>query len=209
MKDRQRLIDKAKKLLEKHADIKSSNKRGGKKYIVTETSATEKYSLDEKLIEQDSKFDGYYGIQSSEIEMSATDIIEAYRTLWRIEESFKVMKSTLEVRPIFHWRPEYIHGHFVLCFLAFMLERKLEMLINEQEIENSPEKIQEALHSMQLAKVTLNNETVYIKAKNKPLANHICRALKLKQPQNINNEEQLREVFKVERKNPWGQLCLF
>ena len=209
MKDRQRLIDKAKKLLEKPADIKSSNKRGGKKYIVTETSATEKYSLDEKLIKHDSKFDGYYGIQSSEIEMSATDIIEAYRTLWRIEESFKVMKSTLEVRPVFHWRSEYIHGHFVLCFLAFMLERKLEMLINEQEIENSPKKIQEALNSMQLAKVSLNNETVYIKAKNKPLANHICRILKLKQPQNINNEDQLREVFEIARKDPWGQLCLF
>jgi hypothetical protein len=90
-----------------------------------------------------------------------------------------------------------------------MLERKLEMLLNEQEIEYSPEKIREALNSMQLAKVIVNDETLYIKAKNKPLANHICRILKLKQPQNINNEEQLKCLFDIDQKSLWGQLCLF
>ena len=63
---------------------------------------SETFNLDEELIESDSKFDGYYGIQTSEKEMPATEIIETYRILWRIEESFRVMKSTLEVRPIFH-----------------------------------------------------------------------------------------------------------
>ena len=207
-KDRQRLIDKAAKLLANPADIKSSKKRGGKKYISVSNS-TESYSLDEKRIEADSKFDGYYGIQSSEKTMPADEIIGAYRTLWRIEESFRVMKSTLEVRPVFHWKPERIHGHFVVCFLAFMLERKLEMLLNEQEIDNSPERIREALNSMQLAKVTLNDETVYIKAKGQPLANHICRILKLKLPQNINTEEQLASIFEIEQKTLWGQTCLF
>ena len=206
--DRLRLIDKAKKLLEKPSNIKSSNKRGGKKYLL-ETKNETAFSLDEKLIENDSKFDGYYGIQSSEKAMPAMKIIEAYRTLWRIEESFRVMKSTLEVRPVFHWKKERIHGHFVVCFLAFMLERRLEMLISEQEIEHSPEKIKEALNAMQLAKVTLNNEIVYIKAKNNPLANHICKQLDLKQPQNINSKEQLKHIFGIDKKNPWGQLSLF
>lgn len=206
--DRQRLIEKAKKMLETPANIRSSNKRGGKKYLMG-TGGAETFSLDEGLIESDSKFDGYYGIQTSEKEMTAPEIIEAYRTLWRIEESFRVMKSTLEVRPIFHWKPERIHGHFVVCFLAFMLERKLEMLLDEHEIENSPGKIREALNTMQLAKVTLNDETVYIKAKNQPLANHICKILKLKQPQNISNENQLISVFGIEKKKLWGQLSLF
>jgi transposase len=206
--DRERLIEKAKKMLDNPANIKSSNKRGGKKYLIG-SGGSETFSLDEKLIESDSKFDGYYGIQTSEKEMAAPEIIEAYRTLWRIEESFRVMKSTLEVRPIFHWKPKRIQGHFVVCFLSFMLERKLEMLLNEHEIDNSPERIREALNTMQLAKVDINEETIYIKAKNQPLANHICKILKLKQPQNFNNEKELSSIFTIDKKKLWEQLSLF
>ena len=90
-RDRERLIEKAKKLLEQPSNIKSSNKRGGKKYL-REQNSRSTFELDEKLIEKDSKFDGYYGIVTSEKEMSGTEIIEAYRGLWRIEESFGRVK---------------------------------------------------------------------------------------------------------------------
>ena len=208
--DRQRLIDKATKLLDKPEYITANNKRGGKKYL-KETSKKQAttYDLDQLAIDKDSKFDGYYGIQTSEKEMTANEIIEAYHTLWKIEESFRVMKSTLEVRPIFHWKPERIHGHFVVCFLSFMLERKLEMMLNDAEIENSPTKIQEALNSMQLAKTTLNNEEMYIKAKNISLANNIFKILKIKLPQNINNKQQILETLRIDKKLSWGQLSLF
>ena len=206
--DRQRLIDKANKLLQNPEYIKSSNKRGGKKYL-KESGEKATFNLDEALIAKDERFDGYYGIQTSEKEMTADEIIEAYHTLWKIEESFRVMKSTLEVRPIFHWKPERIHGHFVACFLAFMLERRLEFLLNEAEIENSPEKIREALNEMQLAKLTLNNDEVYIKAKHKTLANQICKILKIKLPQNLNTKQQLEELLKIDKKISWGQLSLF
>jgi len=57
--------------------------------------------------------------------------MDAYHTLWKIEESFRITKSTLEVRPVFHWTPKRIRGHFVLCFLSFMMERKLEALLHD------------------------------------------------------------------------------
>jgi len=205
--DRQRLIDKARKLLENPSSIKSSNKRGGKKYINADGKTS--YNLNNAAIEKDSRFDGYYGIQTSEKEMSADQITEAYHTLWKIEESFRIVKSSLEVRPVFHWKPERIHGHFMVCFLAFMMERRLETLLNEAGIENSPETIKEALNAMLLAKVTLNGEETYIKAKNKPLATRICGLLKIALPQNINTKLQIDELCIIGRKNPWGQLALF
>jgi hypothetical protein len=95
--DRERLIEKAKKLLQNPEGIKASNRRGGKKYL-RDTSAQEAtWELDEKRIAQDARFDGYYGIQTSEKDLSALEVMDAYHTLWRIEESFRVMKSTLEV----------------------------------------------------------------------------------------------------------------
>lgn len=209
LKDRQRLIEKAEKLLENPESIKAGNKRGGKKYLAQNSDKTI-YSLDNPAIERDNQFDGYYGIQTSEKSMTATDIMDAYHTLWKIEESFRIMKSTLEVRPIFHWKPERIHGHFVVCFLAFMLERKLEFLLDERGVANSPEQIKEALNSMMLAKVEFNGEEIYIKAKHKSLASDIFKTLQLKLPKNLNSKNQVVEILNVGvRKSSWGQLTLF
>jgi transposase len=66
--------------------------------------------------------------------LSVEKILDAHHTLWRIEESFKIMKSTLEVRPIFHWTEKRIKGHFVVCFMAFLLERTLEVKLKKAEI---------------------------------------------------------------------------
>jgi transposase len=193
-KDRERLIDKAKNLLENPEKINALNKRGGKKYIdKTEPGKPDTWILASEKIEQDAQFDGYYGIQTSEKSMSATDIVEAYHTLWKIEESFRIMKSTMEVRPIFHWTPKRIEGHFVLCFLAFLMERKLEFILNieKDDVSVSPDRIQESLNNMQVVALTANNERLFIKAKTDPLANKIFKLLGLNLPLNISTPPEL------------------
>jgi transposase len=209
--DRQKLLEKAESLLEQPNVIAQSNKRGGKKFIKEINHAETKYCLNQELIEKDKRFDGFYGIQTSEKAMSAVDIMEAYHTLWKIEESFRIMKSTLEIRPIFHWTPERIRGHFLICFLAFMLERRLEFILRENNIEFSPERIRAALCGMQLVKLDVNDETVYIKTKMEELAVHICKLLNIKLPDNINTHHQLCDIFakSVPQKHLWGQLFLF
>jgi transposase len=211
--DRERLIEKARKLLQKPESIKASNKRGGKKYLLDTSPKEATWALDEKSIAQDTRFDGYYGIQTSEKELSPMDVLDAYHTLWKIEESFRIMKSTLEVRPVFHWTPKRIRGHFMVCFLSFLMERKLESLLHgdkEKGLQVSPDRIQEALNTMQLASVTLGGEEVYIKAKNHPLGNQIFKKLSLKLPKNISTKEELEGCFQIKKKREsWGQLCLF
>jgi hypothetical protein len=95
IKDRDRLVKKAEKLLENPEEIKSTNKRGGRKYIdqTTQEKDVVTYSLAKDKIERDSKFDGYYAIQTSEKSLSASEIMDAYHMLWKIEESFRIMKS--------------------------------------------------------------------------------------------------------------------
>ena len=141
------------------------------------------------------------------------DVLDAYHTLWTIEESFRVMKSTLEVRPVFHWTPKRIRGHFMVCFLSFLMERKLEALLRdekEKDLQVSPGRIQEALNTMQLASVTLGGEDVYIKAKNHSLGNQIFKELGLKLPKNISIREEIYSCIQIKtNKDTWGQLCLF
>jgi transposase len=147
--DRTRLIEKAEKLLKNIVTINGSLKRGGKKYL-KETNRM-KLELDTDAISKDEMFDGYYAIEVSRTDMDVEDILSAYHTLWKIEESFRIMKSTLEVRPVFHWTEKRIKGHFVVCFLSFLLERTLELMLKENNINASPERIKEALNSLNIA----------------------------------------------------------
>jgi len=83
--------------------------------------------LDLNKLKEDEALDGYYVIVTSEFEESDDKIIEMYRGLWRIEESFRVTKSDLEARPVFVSRADHIEAHFLTCFVSLVIARILEM----------------------------------------------------------------------------------
>jgi len=186
--DRERLVDKARTLVDEPGKINASFKRGGRKYLKREVKEDEKsnWTVDEAGIERDARFDGYYGIQTSERDLQPEEILSAYHTLWKIEESFRIMKSTLEVRPIFHWTEKRIKGHFVVCFLAFLLERKLEQQLNKAGVRDaSPERIREAINRMEFAEIEMQGQSYYIKTKGTELGNRILRVLHMQPPKTM------------------------
>ena len=187
--DRERLKEKAQLLLQNQSKITASNKRGGKKYL--KNTSQETWYLDEEALSRDEQFDGYYAIETSEQDINPQAALAAYHTLWKIEESFRIMKSTLEVRPIFHWTEKRIKGHFVICFLAFLLERTLEFKLKEAQEEASPQAIREALNSLNFAEVEIENQQFLLKVKGTELSNKILKLLKIKPPKNITPKEEL------------------
>ena len=86
-------------------------------------------SLNQAKIDEDMTFAGYNLLVSSEINKSALDIYDTYHGLWRIEESFRVMKTYLEARPVYLQKTESIYGHFTICYLALTLLRLLELKV--------------------------------------------------------------------------------
>ena len=212
--DRERMIEKAQNLLKRPELIASTNKRGGRKYINQTNKEKDKpeYALAESKIEQDAQFDGYYAIQVSEKNMNAADVLDAYHTLWKIEESFRIMKSTLEIRPVYHSSPNRIKGHFVVCFLAFLMERKMELLIkdgnNDSEWASSPQKIQEALNTMQLAAVPTSQGAKFVKVKPHILAPKIFKRTGINMPGNISTEDDLRTLFRLDSELEFTQMSL-
>lgn len=83
--------------------------------------------LDNNKIREDEALDGYYVIVTSEYKETSDRIIDMYRGLWKIEESFRVTKSDLEARPVYVSRDEHIEAHFLTCFVALTIARILEM----------------------------------------------------------------------------------
>lgn len=86
-------------------------------------------SLNEDKIKEDLALAGYNLLVTSETNKSATDIYKAYHCLWRIEESFRIMKTYLEARPVFLQTKESIYGHFLICYYALTILRLLELKV--------------------------------------------------------------------------------
>jgi transposase len=86
--------------------------------------------LDIAKIEEEEQYDGYYAIVTSELDEKDEHIIDLYRQLWHIEESFKVTKSVLEARPVYLRTQEHINAHFLICFISLLIARIAELRLN-------------------------------------------------------------------------------
>jgi len=114
----------------KYVTFKSTSK--GK---VTEDKV--KAVINEDKINEDLKLAGYNLLVTSETKMKASDIYKTYHNLWRIEESFRIMKSDLDARPAFVQTEETIKGHFLICYLTVLLERIFQIFILEDKYPHS------------------------------------------------------------------------
>lgn len=93
--------------------------------------------INQDAIDKDLKFAGYNLLVTSEIEMTDQDIYSTYHNLWRIEESFKIMKSDLDARPVFLQKEDTIKGHFLICYLTVLLERLFQFKVLENKYSTS------------------------------------------------------------------------
>lgn len=186
--ERQRMIEKAQQMIQEKQP--PFPKKGYKRYVATEGSH-KAVGLDEERMRADARWDGIAGIQCSDDQMNAREIIDAYSQLWRIENSFRILKTTMRTRPIYHWTPKRIQGHFVICFIAFVLERALENKLKKSGIETSPEKIKQAINSLEISEIQLGDQIYYLKSKHQPLAGKILKALRIKHLKNVSAREEL------------------
>ena len=152
-----RQVEKAKKL--RACEAKKSEYGDSSKYVTfvftdkkgTKTTGKSKVEINEKAIENAKKLAGYNMLITSEIRMTASEIYAAYHNLWRIEESFRIMKSQLDARPIFMQKQETITGHFLICYLAVLLTRLLQ--IHTLKDEYGTEEIFDFIRDFRIAKI--------------------------------------------------------
>ena len=153
-----RQVEKAKKL--RACEAKKSEYGDSSKYVTfistdkkgTKTAGKVKVEINEKAIENAKKLAGYNMIITSEIHMSASEIYASYHNLWRIEESFRIMKSQLDARPAYMQKQETITGHFLICYLAVLLTRLLQIHVLKDEY--GTEEIFDFIHDFRVAKIS-------------------------------------------------------
>ena len=153
-----RQVEKAKNL--RACEAKKSEYGDSSKYVTfistdkkgTKTTGKVKVEINEKAIENAKKLAGYNMIITSEIHMSASEIYASYHNLWRIEESFRIMKSQLDARPAYMQKQETITGHFLICYLAVLLTRLLQIHVLKNQY--GTEEIFDFIHDFRVAKIS-------------------------------------------------------
>jgi len=152
-KKRERLLTGLKKKLNKSGEIEASSvksKRGRNRYLkATNGQEAKSYVLDEEQITKDAKWDGLHGVVT-DLPVSKTeeikDVLSHYHSLWRIEESFRISKSGLKIRPIYHYKKERVRAHISLIYMAYACIRHLQMRLKlTQNVDMSVDEIRKAL----------------------------------------------------------------
>lgn len=166
-------IEKARLL--KTSQAKKSEYGACSKYVIfttadkkgNDTDGKIKVTMNEKLIQKSLELAGYNMLVTSEITMTDKDIYDAYHNLWRIEESFRIMKSQLDARPVYLQKEDTITGHFLICYLAVLLTRLLQFKVLNNRY--CSEDLFEFIHDFRVAKISdrkyinLARKTTFIK----------------------------------------------
>lgn len=148
--DRAPVVAKARALIQNPSGFNKYNSYGAAKYVKhiefdKETGeilrAKSLLSFNEAALSEEEKLDGYYVIATSCCNASDDWVIDTYKGLWRIEETFRVTKGELEARPAYVSREDHIQAHFLTCFLSLvllrLLQRKIENRFSSERILSS------------------------------------------------------------------------
>lgn len=149
--EREKGIAKLKTKVEKHQSPKDYlSNQGYKKFLQLDKQCDAKVTLNEEKIAQASRWDGLKGlIVSKNSQLSNEEVLTQYNNLWQVEQSFRITKHDLKIRPIYHWKPSRVKAHLAISFTAYMLCRYLEHRVKTQYKKLSPAVLRSILLSVQ------------------------------------------------------------
>jgi transposase len=177
-RERARVLEKAAVLVKDPSAYSRHTHHGAAKYVKNVTidkktgemleDAGKVAMLDTGLIASEEELDGYYCIVTSETKMADRKIIDTYRGLWRIEESFKVTKSYLSARPVFVWTDAHIRAHFLICYIALTVIRLIQY---DDRFSHSAESIIDEIRELNAVHLEDNWWRLYHRSE---MSDHLC-----------------------------------
>ena len=199
--ERAKVIEKSKAAIES-GEMSSASCKTSVKYAkdvpvvkATGEKAQHNWVLDEKRIAEDAAMDGYYCIIASEQEWSEREIVEAYRGLSRIEESFRVLKGTMGARPVYVWTEPHIRAHFLVCYVALVIMRLMQADVEAATGERpSDMAVAEALRNMVGHRLDAN---VYHFDYRTDLTDALCGAVGIDLSRQAMTKAQMNKVMSV------------
>ena len=124
--DREKSLEKIKK----HINSSAKGKLTGslrKSYVKISKGC--KIEIDQDKLAIEKQYDGFFGLRTNIAGADPSEFLASYRGLWQIEQTFRIAKTNLEIRPVFHYSPRRIKAHFAICYMALSLIRYVEFAL--------------------------------------------------------------------------------
>ena len=147
-RDRRRAVRRLLKRLNRSGQPKSLVPRGAARFVRMRGKG--RWEIDPDKIADAARWDGLHGVATNVRGMSVAELFGRCRGLWQVEQSFRITKHDLKVRPVHHWTPGRIRAHLAIAYMAFACVRHLAYRVKLQKKRNlSPEAIRDALLNRQ------------------------------------------------------------
>ena len=197
-RDRQMAIDKAKALIKNPSGYTRATSVGAVNYINNiafdkSTGAVAdglNLSLNEKRIQEEEKFDGFYAIVTSEENLSDLELRNIYKGLSKIEETFKITKSEFKARPINVRLEDHIDALFLICFISLVIIRIL------QAESNNKYSLKQLLEKIKKFECTHESGNIYKLIKYKPEIQYLNRKFNIPFDNKYLTREQIKKILK-------------
>lgn len=124
------------------------NNAGTKKYIQTNGEST---GISDEKVAKEAKWDGLHGVITNFKDQSPQDILEKYKGLWKIEEVFRINKTDLKMRPIYHFKKERIRSHILICFISYTLLAYVKEVLKKNNLDLSVRELRRELSKRQIS----------------------------------------------------------
>ena len=187
--DRQKDLEK----IEKHVNSSAKGKLTGslRKSYVKITKGC-KIEIDQDKLAMEKQYDGFFGLRTNIEGADPLEFLATYRGLWQIEQTFRVAKTSLEIRPVFHYSPRRIKAHFAICYMALALIRYTEFALKNRGCYIPHEQLHLMLDKMRKVQIVDSKNELFEFLEDPPVELiPVYQALKIKWPRRFGNKPNL------------------
>ncbi|MCW5589999.1 MAG: IS1634 family transposase [Legionellales bacterium] len=163
--EREKALDKIQYYLNSTAKSQLTS-RLKKPYVKINKGA--KLEIDWNKLEREKQFDGFFGIQTNLENSDPKEILNTYRGLWQVEQTFRIAKSNLEIRPVFHYSTDRIRAHFLICYMSLALIRYVEFELKKNNLHYPIDRLHFLLSQMRVTKIYHADRNAYVLLEDPP-----------------------------------------
>jgi len=175
---REAILDKLRQTIEKQGAKAVIGNRGYARFLKVAKGSV---GVDEEAVKRDARLDGKF-VLTTNTDLPTAEVAQTYKSLWRVEQTFREQKSTLEVRPIYHQRDDTSMGHIVASFLALRLEVELQQRLEERKVKVSWPDLMRDLGQVQSVIVELDGQRYQLRPDLVGSAYHAFAAARVRPP---------------------------
>ena len=181
--DREAIVESLRDKL-KQGDKSLVGNKGYRRYL---TSEGHHFVIDEKKVKRDARYDGKWVLRTN-TDLPAHEVALKYKQLWTVERIFRDTKSLLQTRPIFHKRDETIRGHVFSSFLALVVRKELDRLLEKAGCKFEWEDIKRDLRDLQETRIKEDGKVLFVRSQSQGCCGKVFQAVGVAFPPTLRSE---------------------